>query len=56
MTDYERDFNNLSDNGVQSPDILKIVEEDIMRRLYEWRRQPSLKILEGEIQVALIPS
>jgi Mn-dependent DtxR family transcriptional regulator/Fe2+ transport system protein FeoA len=52
MTDYERAFKNLGDNAAKSPDILKIVEEDIMRILYERHRQTLLKILESEIQVA----
>jgi Mn-dependent DtxR family transcriptional regulator/Fe2+ transport system protein FeoA len=52
MTDFERAFNGLGDNAAKRSDVLRIVQEDIMRILLERRRPTSLKILRDEIQVA----
>ncbi len=47
-----RGFTEFSHNATNGPDILRIVEEDIMRILYERSKQTSLKALEDEIKVA----
>jgi Mn-dependent DtxR family transcriptional regulator len=52
MTDFERAFNDLGDNAAKRSDILRIVQEDVMRILFERRRQTSLKTLRDEVQVA----
>ena len=52
MIASEGTFDNLGDNTVKEPDVLKIVKEDVLRILCERNKKTSLEIITDEIKVA----